>query len=342
MLREYFSCGILVVDSQSSAVTMSREGAELLGLRPNAPVHVDALPEPVVRIIAEASASGTLAPGREIILSHPSGESVRLMVSAFPHSPGRAGGVTVVLRDFSAVERLERDLRRLDHLANVGTLSASMAHEIRNAHVAMRTFVDLLLEKHPGAELADLVRQEMSRVEALAGQMLKFARPSLPASASVHLHEVLEQALRMVRHRIEGRLISFEKQFRAPSDSLRGDARQLEQAFVNLFLNSIEAMGTSGTLKVATEVFPLAPVGDSQEGAASGRSLQVSITDDGPGIRPENMSRIFEPFFTTKESGTGLGLPVAVRIFQEHGGSIQVESHAGKRTTFTVLLPMPA
>jgi signal transduction histidine kinase len=107
---------------------------------------------------------------------------------------------------------------------------------------------------------------------------------------------------------------------------VEGDDYQLQQAFVNLFLNSLEAMPPHGTLTVGT-------------GPSNGRNLLVTVSDTGTGISPEIIDRLFEPFFTTKPNGTGLGLPITRRIIYEHGGSISVESQPNKGATFTIVLP---
>jgi signal transduction histidine kinase len=246
----------------------------------------------------------------------------------------------VLLKDFSSAKKLEQSLRRLDRLASAGTLSAGMAHEIRNALVAIKTFTDLLLEKNKDDELADIVSHEMDRMVAMVSQILKFAVPSHPVFAPISVHKILERCLLLAEHRVEGRQIVFERKFQAEKDVLEGDGHQIEQAFVNLLLNAVEAINGMGTLTVTTELVGSAN-GQLREGE-SRRWMRTRISDTGSGITAENMGRLFEPFFTTKQNGTGLGLAVTRRIIEEHHGTIQVESHAGKGTTFTVLLPTKA
>ena len=131
-----------------------------------------------------------------------------------------------------------------------------MAHEIKNALVAGKTFVDLLLEKHQDAELVEVVRREMGRIDAIVSRMRRFAGPARPAFREVRLHEVLDHSLRLVQPQLEGKLVSVNRSFQASPDLLHGDDYQLQQAFVNLFLNALEAMGPNGTLSVATDILP--------------------------------------------------------------------------------------
>jgi signal transduction histidine kinase len=213
-----------------------------------------------------------------------------------------------------------------------------MAHEIKNALVAVKTFVDLLLDRNREAELTETVRREMQRIESIVRQMLKFAGPARPLFSPVRLHDVLDHSLRMVQRQLDGKLISLNRSFRAQPDSIHGDNYQLEQAFVNLLLNAVEAMGPHGALNVATELVPAlrsTKAGDSP-------LVRVTISDTGMGVAPENMCHLFEPFFTTKHDGTGLGLPITQRIVKEHHGDITVHSEPNKGTTFNILLPANA
>jgi signal transduction histidine kinase len=200
--------------------------------------------------------------------------------------------------------------------------------------------VDLLLEKNKEDELADIVSHEMNRMVLMVGQILKFAVPAQPIFAPTSLHKILDRCLLLAQHRVEGRQITFNRKFQAEKDVLDGDSHQLEQAFVNLMLNAVEAINGSGALNVSTELLADGE-SPSREGEAK-RWMRIRISDTGAGIAQENMSRLFEPFFTTKQNGTGLGLAVTRRIIEEHNGTIQVESRPGEGTTFTVLLPMKA
>jgi nitrogen-specific signal transduction histidine kinase len=341
MVQGFFACGIVVVDPKGEIISMTPAAQKLLGPS-SAQIHhrsVESLPVPLQSIIREAQTTGRAVNERRIVLQQPAGTgSIPVSVTAIPFSE-KPRSVVLLLQDFSAAGKLEENLRRLDRLASFGTLSASMAHEIRNALVAVKTFMDLLPEQNRDAELADVARREMKRVDAIVGRMMKFATPAKPAFSPVRLHEILEHSLRIVQPRIESKLISFHKEFHAAPDSFSGDDYQLEQAFVNLLLNAIEAICSSGTLTLATDLVAEDSSGRLREKSKAARFIRITIADTGVGIPIENVGRIFEPFFTTKQNGTGLGLPVTRRIIEEHGGRIRVESDVNKGTRFTVLLP---
>lgn len=225
----------------------------------------------------------------------------------------------------SAPGDLQSNLRRLDQLANLGIVSAGVAHEIKNGLVAINTFIELLLQKAEDKEMAAVVQRELQRIDMLATQMLRLAAPKPPSLASVRVHEVLERSLRLLEHQTQSHGIKVNRKYGAQPDMVRGDEAQLQQAFMNLLLNAVEAMGNSGELTVATE-------------SADGK-IKISFQDSGGGITLENLSRLFEPFFTTKKNGTGLGLAICQRIAEEHLGGINVKSEPGRGSTFIISLP---
>ena len=321
---------MLAVDARGKITLFAPELEELLQISAaDLPgKSFEALPAALHKPVADALANPAAATAN-IKLHHGAEEHI---IQIHATGGGRAGGAILVLHDLTPARRLEHNLRRLDRLANAGMLSASVAHEIKNAIVAIKTFVDLLLEKNQDAELAEIVELEMKRISTLVSQMLRVANPAKPALGVFSLHELMDHSLRLLQHQMNDKLIVLQKQFGAADDTVLGDSHQLDQAFLNLFLNALEAMGANGTLGVATESVP----------AANGSPARVRVTvqDTGIGIPPENLNRLFETFFTTKKHGTGLGLAITRRIVQEHQGEIAVESRLDQGATFTVLLPL--
>lgn len=344
-LRDSVGCAAFVVSRGEKIISCAPEAERLLRLGPGQAAQSGSfalLPTTLQQLIRDAAAAHCPITDRNLTL--PSREKLAdtLQVSVVPlQSNTGKPQIVVVLNEISVSRRLEQNLRRLDRLAGLGTFSASMAHEIKNALVSVKTFVDLLLEKNRDAELADVVRREMRRIDSIVGQMLKYAGPARAAFSSVRVHDVLDHSLHMVQPQIEERLISLHRAFNAAPDAIKGDDYQLEQVFVNLLLNATEAMGTNGSLTVATELISTASA-RPKAAQASGAHVRVTIADTGIGITTENLKRLFEPFFTTKPQGTGLGLAIAQRIVQEHHGGISVQSQVDKGTTFSILLPVHA
>jgi two-component system sensor histidine kinase HydH len=345
VLRNQASCGIILVDSGKKLGVLTGQARQLLGLAPDQTIlpAFEALPAPLQAIFRETSASGQAPADRQIELEAGSRGRITLQLSAAPLEPNRKNsGAIVMLSDLTAARQLEERLDQLDRLANMGTLAATMAHEIKNALVAGKTFIDLLLEKNKDAELVEVVRREISRIDAIVSRMLKFTGPARGKFGEVRLHEVLEHSLRLVEPQLTSKSAVLNRSFQAAPDLLQGDDYQLQQAFVNLFLNAVEALGPNGTLSVTTET--CAPGARSvKRGAPANRPhLRVAIEDTGTGIAPENMARLFEPFFTTKPQGTGLGLAITRRIILEHRGTISVKSQPGQGTAFEIILPTSA
>ena len=340
LLQTSCACGVLSLDADGIVTFISPEAEKILHLSAEEKsLPVAKLPAMLQVLITETQTSGKTITDRKIVLEPEHGRSSAISVTVMPAAAGgKSGKLMVLLKDFSSARKLEQSLRRLDRLASAGTLSAGMAHEIRNALVAVKTFVDLLLEKNKEAELAEIVTQEMDRMVSMVSQILKFAVPAQPILAPVSVHKILERALMLARHRVEGRMITFDRQLQAEKDVLRGDSHQLEQVFVNLLLNAVESINGTGTLTVATGL-TAADEGQLREGEPR-QWMRIRISDTGVGITPDHMARLFEPFFTTKQNGTGLGLAVTRRIIEEHNGNIEVESQSGQGTTFTILLPM--
>lgn len=343
ILRDYFTCGLIAVDVEGKILSCNPEAERVLRLP--SPQHgvcsiesLESLPDQLRSVIREALETGKTTANRQIILQSPPKEPTTLSVTAMPVSGKKGPSVVAMLNDFSAAAKLEQNLRRLDRLASVGTLSAGLAHEIKNALVAVKTFVDLLLEKNQDAELSETVRREITRMDSIVSHMLKYSAQPTPTFANVRLHDVLEHSLRMMQSRIGAKVIALNRDFRAAEDRFMGDDHQLEQAFLNLLFNAVDAIGAQGAVTISTDLVGSDTM-ELHDGAAVGWQFQIQISDTGAGIPPENLADIFQPFFTTKRRGTGLGLAVTRRIIEEHNGTIRVKSDPGKGTTFTILLP---
>ena len=195
-------------------------------------------------------------------------------------------------------------IQRLDRLASIGTLSAGLAHEIKNALVAVTTFVQDLVERNKDSELAELVSRELRRIDSIVSQMLNFAGPPRPSFAVASVHGIVDQCLRLIHPQLEAKQIHLHRAFGATRDGVEGDEYQLEQALLNVFLNALAAMDAQGQLDVETSI------SERHLQSAASSVGTVAIPDHfrfRAGIPPENLSRLFEPFFSTKPHGTGFG-----------------------------------
>jgi two-component system sensor histidine kinase HydH len=341
ILDQCLASGILAIDGQSRLTSLSPAAEEVLGLSAAACIgkSIEVLPASIRAVLQRSLSTGQPVSERQLALPGVSGGEriLRICTTLSHNADGQPAGVVAVVNNVTPARLLDQNLRKLDRLASIGMLSASMAHEIKNAMVAVKTFVDLLIKENQEASLADIAGREMHRIDSIVSQMLRIGGPARPTFGVIHLHQVIEQSLGLVQHHLEGRRINLVRTLQAAPDIVRADAYQLEQAFINLFFNALDAMGATGELNVVTELVP--PGGAENPNAPM---LRVTVQDTGMGIPQENLDRLFEPFFTTKANGTGLGLPITRRIVQEHRGIITVASELHKGTTFTLLLPSAA
>lgn len=343
VLRDCLNAGVISLNERRQVTLFNPRSELLTNLRA---IHVighgaELLPEPIQQIIGEAFVSGNVINHRQIFLRDPRRGELAILAGVSPMKTpdGKVSGAVLILNDISSIRRWEANMRRLDRLHSVGTLSASMAHEIKNAFVAVRTFVDLLLEKNKDMDLAEIVRLEMNRIDSIVSQMLKFSGPPKPTLTSLHVHFVLNKSLLLIQHLLEEKKINLTRAFSAASDVIDGDADQLEQALLNLFLNALDAMGENGRLEVSTVLLPPEAKIEGLPAVKGRRYLTVMVRDSGIGIPAENMERLYEPFFTTKPDGTGLGLAITRRIIMEHHGVINVQSEPNKGTAFSLIFP---
>lgn len=231
-------------------------------------------------------------------------------------------------------ERLSRI--RTERLAQLGTLLAGFAHEVRNPLSTISLNLQLVLEEFREPETARdkrtqkriaTVEGEVRRLQKILEEFLGFARAPEPKVVPVDLNRKLQAVVDF--HQPELREVGLSLRFYPGQDIglVPADWDHVQAAVVNLIRNGKDATPAGGEVLVSTSREP--------------GSVSIRVTDTGAGIPPELQPRVFDPYFSTKKSGTGLGLPTARRVAAEHGGSLSLESEVGKGTQFTLRLPAP-
>jgi len=225
-------------------------------------------------------------------------------------------------------------IARQEKLASLGVLAAGVAHEIRNPLTAIKFRLFSLKKSLPAAaqEDAGVITGEISRLERIVKDFLQFARPSEPELITLPAQRILEEVHELLRPQVEKSGITLRLEASDPV-WVRADAQQIKQALINLIQNSADSIARDGviTLRVYSQSGP------ARKGATA--TVVLEVADTGKGIPPEVQKRLFDPFFTTKEGGTGLGLPIAARIVEKHGGKLQYQTAQNRGTTFRVVLP---
>jgi PAS domain S-box-containing protein len=239
--------------------------------------------------------------------------------------------ILVLQRDITDFKELEDRFYESQKLAAVGQLSAGIAHEVRNPLSSIKMSLQIL-EKRMNPAGNDLkrfhiARKEVEHLEKLVSDILVFAKPTEPEMHLADLNMCLEYSLAMAEREVEEKKIKVHTQFDDRVPLVPFDSSMLQQAFLNLYLNAIDAMGENGTLTIRT-------------GLAEGQGqVVIEVIDNGAGIDESALPHVFNPFFTTKKYGTGLGLSQVKKIIDQHRGSIEVQSRKGEGTRVIVTLP---
>ncbi len=237
-----------------------------------------------------------------------------------------SGKLKVLIDDIKAAQE---NLVRTEKLYAIGEFSAGIAHEIKNPLASIKMLMQAL--EHKKQPLSDkhlgIIQEEIDRIDRITKQFLALARPSKTEKKDLSINDILEEVIVLIRPKIEQSSIRLEKRLTAGLPLIKGNIDALKQVFINIILNSIQAMDAEGgTLTIET--------------ATRNGMVSAVIKDTGVGIPEKNLRKIFEPFFTTKEFGTGMGLALTCAIINDHSGNIDIKSTPKIGTTITVEMPL--
>jgi two-component system sensor histidine kinase AtoS len=262
------------------------------------------------------------------------GEGLWLMVSTslLTNGEGKRIGALVVFQDITEIKALEEKLRQADRLAALGTLSAGLAHEIKNPLSAIKTFVQLLPKKVENPSFMEkfnvTVPREIDRINQLVEDLLELTRKRIRPWVDVDVNRLILQTIDLHGEEMERRHIVFENHLDKLLPLIRGDSETLYRAFSNLVINAIQAMPNGGSFSISSELDHVSSV------------VKITFRDTGFGMDEETLKNLFNPFFTTKDKGVGLGMALAQKIIEDHRGAIEVMSKKGIGTTFVLRLPV--
>lgn len=237
-------------------------------------------------------------------------------------------GSVGIVRDITKEKKLEKELREKENLALVGQVVSSIAHSLANPlNLISGNTEYLLMNKQRGDKDFDelkMIMEETNSISELIRSIMDFSRPLELKKEKLDLHELINEALEKIKYSFEGKDITIGKQVTGSDFIILGDKFQLKDAFVNLFINGIQAIKESGKISFLLE--------------KNEHEIKFSVTDTGSGISEIDLPNIFKPFYSTKDygKGTGLGLAITNKVIKEHGGSISVRSRVDQGTTFTI------
>ncbi|MFA4911346.1 MAG: ATP-binding protein [Desulfobacteria bacterium] len=291
---------------------------------------------------------------KEIVLSdnsHWQGEMIGLRkdgsdfptkfsISKVVDEDGNRIALLFLIEDITEKKKLRQSLIQSKKMADLGEMIEGLAHQLNNPLVGVVNMADILtrrVEKDaPTFELVKTIGEAANECRKITNSLLKFSKKPKSVLSELDLVQTIENSLLLVKRQSFLNGIGIIKKYARNISKILGDETQLQQAFLNVIINAVQAMLNGGDLRIEAK---------NSKGTRLGRHngfVDVSFIDTGVGIPRENLDKIFDPFFTTKDSdnGTGLGLSIAYTIVKEHNGKIDVDSVEGKGTTFTIRLPV--
>lgn len=348
--------GLITLDLDRRITSFNLAAEEALGWRANEAIgrYVEELfpAEEVQQILSDPDAGEGGSPllHREMELTRKDRKRIPIgfTLTSRRDNRNRRVGLLVSFRDISQIKQMQAEVLRMDRLASLGVLASGIAHEIRNPLAGIKTVAQTLEEDlDPGDSkreyVARIIRQ-VNRMDELLRTLFSYARPKSPMRQQCRLQDIVNEVKGLMQQRFERTDICFEEHYAEDLPLVYVDFHQIQQVFLNLFLNAIDAMPNGGSLVLQsrprlTALHRRDGRGNHAPPGSKGLYAEVLVSDTGEGIAQENLPAIFDPFFTTKPQGSGLGLSIVYRIIEEHHGDIQVSSVFGRGTTFNLLLP---
>ncbi len=337
LILDHLSGGVLAVDRSATITYVNAAGARTLALQPET-----ALGKPLATLLGRTPTdalhldevlAGKPYVNREAEWPRATGEPCLIGFSASPcrDPDGAITGAVICFREIGSLLARQQERARAEQLAALGLIAAGLAHEVRNPLAGLRSTAQALARKLPGKEpprdYLDRMLAEIDRIDTLLRTFLQYARPARPTLKPVLLPDVIGSVAALLREQLATRHVRLSTEFPKQNPRVMGDPQQMQQVFLNLFLNSLQAMRNGGEIRVQARWL--------EEAFA----WEVRVHDTGRGIPPEHLAEAFTPFFSTTPQGSGLGLAIVQQIVREHGGQVAIESRAGKGTTVTVRLP---
>jgi len=251
-------------------------------------------------------------------------------ISPLKNESGSISGRIFVFEDVTEKNNIQNQLITSEKMASLGLLSAGIAHEINTPLTGISSYCQFLLDNPNGAENLELIgkmQDQVLRVNKIIRTLLDFSRQKGQQPQPINLNKVIDESLALVEHKLKKKSIAYKKEIEFQK-GFQGFPTRLQQLFINLFINAIDAIENEGWISIS--------------GEETAEEITVRFKDNGRGIREKILEKIFDPFFTTKEigKGTGLGLAIVYNIVKEHYGDIQVHSKLDHGTTFIITFPL--
>lgn len=332
--------GMVVTDREDRVTLLNNHAEKIFGVKREESLGkklAESINElAVVNFFRQVRSEGKEIANREIGITHPRSRTLSATITPIRGQGGNIEGMVALFKDISAARRMEKEVEEVARLTTLGSLSSWMAHEIRNPLNAITINLELLKEEAFGLireesreeplRLMKVIGDEINRLNEALHDFLSFNKlPSLNIETT-DINQILDGTLALIQPEAVRRGVKIRKGYRKKLSTIQVDTRKIRQALLNIIINSILSMPQGGELHLMTR--------------SRGSRVEIEIKDSGVGIPEEVQSKIFDFFFTTRKEGAGLGLPIARRIVNEHGGDIQVESKENSGTSVILRLPL--
>lgn len=343
--------GLLTTDLYGNLTSLNAGAERILGIEADSvvgkPIESVLKPEEAHFLVSNPPSPKTLPYSRETELTVKSGKKISIGFTATDRidNNGNKVGTILSFRDISDLKQMQTEVIRMDRLASLGVLASGIAHEIKNPLAGIKTMAQACEEEFeegdPRSEYLVRIVRQVNRLDDLLKTFFAYARPRPPDKKPHDIRDILREVINLVGKKLSICGITYMEKFDEHLSKVHVDSQQIQQVFLNLILNAIEAMTEGGHLRISA--LNVSAASNNSRFALvrrnNGTFVEVEVRDSGHGIEPEKLQTIFDPFFTTKPSGLGLGLSIVYRIIEEHRGDIRVESQPGEGTTFTMILP---
>jgi len=327
--------GLIVIDSEKQVASYNHVGGRIFGFLSEEIIGEDAekvLPKALLDQIEHPEIKERVV--ERDVDCHVDGEKIiplQLSATVLNDENENFFGYVLLFKDLSEIQSLKKSVARNQRLATTGRLAAGVAHEIRNPLSSIKGFATYFKERYrdipEDQQTADIMVQEVDRLNRVVGQLLEFARPVTIEAQKTDIRTLIKNSLKLVEKQTMDRNIQIKTTLSDHVETAMVDPDKINQVLLNLYLNAIESMENGGVLSVDLE-------------PCNGKAgILFRVSDTGVGIGQKDLANIFDPYFTTKASGTGIGLAIVHNIVEAHNGEIKAESRPGKGSQFSIILP---
>lgn len=288
---------------------------------------------------------------QELTLSTDLDEEIVLNYSTVPRedSKGTEVGLIISFTDISEIKYARREMEKMNRLSTVAEIASAVAHEVRNPLAGIKIMAQSIEEDATSTdeqyECATRITRQVDRLNELLSEFFSYARPVIPKKRITSLVDIFSETKPLIHNKLEKNSIDLEESYPDDLPPIIADPNQVQQVFLNLMLNAIDAIKQHGKISIHAKELSKSQLASTKKKMPSllpgSKYIQVTFSDNGTGMSPEIADKVFEPFFTTKTTGSGLGMSIVYRTLKENDAAITLKSAEGKGTTFTIYFLTP-